>query len=109
MFGLKFSKLPNHRKFSYTPLYYNKEKEDLKSRVETIKREMGEAEPSKESTQENIRSAFAARKTVDRFGSHPSQRFYGLKILVIASILGLVFYKVLNSNLIEIIFGHLNK
>lgn len=109
MFGINFSKLPRHRKFTYTPMYYDEQSEELKFRVEQIKREMGSEEYTKESTEQSIRSAFKARKSAERFSGLPSQKYYGLKILTIAFVLGFVFYKVLNSNLIEIIFGHLNK
>ncbi|MBT8326322.1 MAG: hypothetical protein KJP21_01280 [Bacteroidia bacterium] len=109
MFGLNFSRLPRHRKFTYTPLYYDEQSEELKSRVEQIKREMGEEQYTQDSTEASIRSAFKARKAPDRYSGMPSQKYYGLKILTIAFVLGFVFYKVLNSNLIEIIFGHLNK
>jgi hypothetical protein len=108
MFGLNFSKLPSHRKFSYTPLYYNEEKEELHARVQQIKREMGDEAYTQDSVESNIRSAFNAKKSNNRYAM-PSKRFYGAKILGIALVLGFVFYKVLNSNLIEIIFGHFNK
>ncbi len=109
MFGVKFSKLPRHRKFSYQPLYYSEQKEELKHRVGNIKRESGKEEYTQESAEQNIRNAYSARKNTERFSSLPSNRFYGVKIFLIAIILGLVFYKVLNSDMIEIIFGHLNK
>ena len=40
MIKLRFSKLPQHRKFNYIPVYYNKEKEELHAHVNDIKREI---------------------------------------------------------------------
>lgn len=109
MFGLSFSRLPKHRKFSYSPIYYDEQAEELKTRVENIKREMGETVSTQKSAETNIRNAYQSRKSADRFSALPSQKFYGFRVIVIALVLGFAFYKFLNSNLIEIIFGHLNK
>lgn len=38
MFKFLF-KIPEHKSFTHTPIYYNKEKEDLKRRVEGIEAE----------------------------------------------------------------------
>lgn len=107
MIGLKFSKLPRHRKFNYSPLYYDEQKEELHSRVRAIKREMGEEEHSQDSVVENIRKAYKGKKSPERYSELPSNKFYGIKIIAIAGFLGLVVYKVLQSDFIEIIFGHL--
>lgn len=109
MFGLKFSKLPRHRKFSYTPLYYDEDKENLKERVQQLKREMGEAESTEQSVKNNITKAYARVNSQERYSGLPSQRFYGLKILLIAGIIGFIFVKVLSSDLIDLIFGYLSR
>ena len=42
MINLRFSRLPKHRKFKYTPVYYDEQKEELHARVRDVKRGMGE-------------------------------------------------------------------
>lgn len=109
MINLRFSKLPRHRKFNYSPVYYNEQEEELHARVEDIKREMGEKTSTQDSVKENIRRAYKAKQADTRYGTIPSQKFYGLRIVLIASILGVIFYYLWDSNLLEIIFGHLKK
>ena len=96
MFGLSFSRLPKHRKFGYTPIYYDEQAEELKNRVENIKREMGESVSTQKSTETNIRNAFQSRKNAERFSALPSQKYFGLRVVVIALVLGFAFYKFLN-------------
>ena len=109
MLGLKFSKLPKHRRYNYTPTTYSDNEEDLKGRIKEIKREMGEVDSDEELVKENIRKVYATKTFENRYISFPTQRFYGLRILLIAGIIGFVFVKVLNSNFIELFFGYFNK
>jgi hypothetical protein len=104
MLGLRFSRLPRHRKFSYTPLYYDEDKEKLHAHVDRIKREMGEMPSDQKSVEENIRRAFREKQGPDRYSANPLAKFYSLRILLIASILGLVFYKLLESDFLVTIF-----
>lgn len=107
MFGLSFNKLPANRKFNYKPIYYDEAQEELDQQVSRIKREMGEEKTSQQTVEESIRSAYRNNQTDNRY-SNASNRFYPIKILVIAGILGWITIKLLNSNIIEIIFGQLN-
>lgn len=109
MLGLRFSRLPKHRKYSYTPVYYNEEKEELHARVEQIKREMGEVKSTEESAKENIRKAFSVANRPERYAKAPLNRFYNLRILMIAGLLGLIFVKLLNSDSLGSIFEAISK
>src|SRR5690606_18789384 len=99
------SKLPRHRQFSYKPLYYNEEKEELHARVRETQRKMGDSPPDRKDTEENIRKAFRDRRMPERYGNNPLKKNYALRLLLIAGFLSFIFYKFLNSNLMEIIFG----
>lgn len=109
MIGLKFSKLPRHRKFNYSPVYYNEAEEDLKSRVGDIKREMGELAHDSDSAKNSIRKAYKEKQVSNRYGTAPGAKLYNLRVVIIAAILGVIFYYLWDSNLLEIIFGHLKK
>lgn len=109
MIGIKFSKLPRHRKFNYTPVYYDEAEEDLKSRVDDIKREMGELAHDSDSIKNAIRKAYKEKQVSNRYGTSPGAKLYNLRVAIIAIILGVIFYYLWDSNLLEIIFGHLKK
>lgn len=109
MIGLRFSRLPKHRKFSYSPIYYDENKESLHQHVRRIKEEMGEVEPTEQSVKESIRRAYRIKEGRDRFASNPLERFYSLRIILIASIIGLTFYYLLDSDFLVYIFEKLNK
>ncbi len=109
MKGIRFSKLPKHRKFNYSPVYYDEAKEELHSRVDDIKREMGELESDTESVKNNILKAFQAKQSPKRFGTVSNTAIYNIKVVSIAIILSIIFYYLWDSNLLEIIFGNLKK
>ncbi|MDA8886017.1 hypothetical protein N9I68_00380 [Bacteroidia bacterium] len=109
MLGIKFSNLPRHRKFNYNPVFYDEAKDELHSRVDDIKREMGELTSSSDSVKDNIRRAYKSKQVNTRYGTAPSQKLYSLRIAIIAIILGLIFYYLWDSNLLEIIFGNIKK
>jgi len=104
MINLRFSRLPKHRKFNYMPVFYDEAKEELHARVDDIKREMGEEVHTKESVKENIRRAYKAKQTNNRYGTIKSNNLYTLRIVAIASILTVIFYYLWDSNLLKIIF-----
>lgn len=109
MLGLRFSRLPKHRRYSYTPVYYNEEKEKLDAQVERIKREMGQIKSDEQSAKENIRRAFNTTERKERYAKAPLQKFYSLRIVMIASILGLIFLKLLNSDSLGTIFEAISR
>jgi hypothetical protein len=43
-----FNKTPNHKKFNYTPRFYNAEEEEMKERVQRIERELNVPTPQSE-------------------------------------------------------------
>lgn len=109
MINLRFSRLPRHRKFNYSPVFYDESKEELHTRVDDIKREMGELKQDSNSVKDNIRRAYKTKQTDTRYGTIPSQKYYGLRLLAIISILSVISYKLWNSDILEIIFGGLSK
>jgi hypothetical protein len=109
MINLRFSRLPRHRKFNYTPVFYDESKEELHSRVDDIKREMGELEHNTDSVKSNIRRAYKTKQTNTRYGTIPSQKYYGLRIVAIASILAVITYNLWDSDILEMIFGGLSR
>lgn len=96
MLGLKFGKLPRHRTYSYTPVYYNEQKEDLENRVRKVKREMNEGGKSIEEVKANIRYGFS-RTAPERYSKSPWEKFYGLRIILLSSVIGFLVYLVYSS------------
>lgn len=82
-----FSKTPQHKRFSYDPLYYNAETEERRQREERIRRELQlEREKPFESSRMRIAGSFrAARKPSSRQGS-PSVSLMRLIILTFLSL-----------------------
>jgi hypothetical protein len=109
MINLRFSRLPRHRKFNYSPVFYDESKEELHARVDDIKREMGELEHDGDVVKANIRRAYKTKQTNTRYGTIPAQKYYGLRLLAIIAILSVISYNLWNSNILEIIFGGLSK
>lgn len=109
MLGLRFSRLPKHRRYSYTPVYYNEEKEKLHAQVARIKREMGEVKSDEQTAKDNIRRAFNTEERKERYAKAPVQRFYSLRILLLASLLGLIFFKLLKSDSLGTIFEAISR
>ena len=109
MINLKFSRLPKYRKFNYTPVFYDEAKEELHSRVDDIKREMGEEARSKDDVKDHIRRAYKAKQTSNRYGTAPGHKLYVARIAAIAIILTVIFYYLWDSNLLKIIFEGLSK
>ncbi|MBT6234674.1 hypothetical protein N9811_02165 [Bacteroidia bacterium] len=107
MINLRFSRLPKHRKFNYTPVFYDEDKEELHARVDDIKREMGELEHTRDSVEENIRRAYKAKQVNNRYGTAPGKKFYSIRVFGIAIMLGILFYYLWDSNVLETIFEDL--
>ena len=62
MINLRFSRLPKYRKFKYTPVYYDEQKEELQARVQEVKREMGDLKTNENRVKENIRKLYNAKQ-----------------------------------------------
>ncbi len=54
------TRIPKHKKFDFTPRYYDPVKEDVKNRTERIKAELSEESDTK--YRENIKKAFEIRE-----------------------------------------------
>lgn len=102
MINLRFSRLPKHRKFKYTPVYYDEQKEELHARVQEVKREMGEIKIDEDKAKANIRKLYKAKQNSQRYRSI-SQKSYLLRLGTIILVLVAIFYKLLNSNILEFI------
>lgn len=109
MINLRFSRLPKHRKFNYVPAFYDEAKEELHTRVADIKREMGEETDIPNNVKENIRRAYKAKQTSNRYGTAPGNKLYTVRIASIASILTVIVSYLWNSNLLKIIFESFTK
>jgi len=108
MINLRFSRLPKHRKFKYTPVYYDEQKEELHARVQEVKREMGEIKIDEDKAKANIRKLYNAKQNSQRYGSI-SQKSYLLRLGTIILVLVAIFYKLLNSNILEFIIKGFTK
>ena len=108
MINLRFSRLPKHRKFKYTPVYYDEQKEELHARVQEVKREMGEIKIDEDKAKANIRKLYKAKQNSQRYRSI-SQKIYLLRLGTIILVLVAIFYKLLNSNLLEFIIKGFTK
>jgi len=108
MINLRFSRLPKHRKFKYTPVYYDEQKEGLHARVQEVKREMGEIKIDEDKAKANIRKLYKAKQNSQRYGSI-SHKSYLLRLGTIILVLVTIFYKLLNSNILEFIIKGFTK
>ena len=108
MINLRFSRLPKHRKFKYTPVYYDEQKEELHARVQDVKREMGEIKTDENSAKESIRKLYKAKHNSQRYGSF-SQKNYLLRLGAIILVLIAIFYKLINSDILEFIIKGFGK
>ena len=108
MINLRFSRLPKHRKFKYTPVYFDEQKEELHARVQDVNREMGEIKTDENSAKENIRRLYKAKQNSQRYGSF-SQKNYMLRLGAIILVLMAIFYKLINSDVLEFIIKGFSK
>lgn len=85
----RFFKLPKPRKFSYSPLYWDPEKEEREDRVRRIKQEMGIGDPSGPARTTIRRGSFrqASKKTRVK-----ANRSSNIRLLVILAVLFLIAY-----------------
>ena len=108
MINLRFSRLPKYRKFKYTPVYYDEQKEELHARVQEIKREMGDLKTNENRVKDNIRKLYNAKQNSQRYGT-TSQKNYLLRLGTIILLLSAISYKLLNSNVLEFVIKGFTK
>jgi|TARA_B100001059_G_scaffold183642_1_gene185067 hypothetical protein len=108
MINLRFSRLPKYRKFKYTPVYYDEQKEELHARVQEVKREMGDLKTNENRVKDNIRKLYNAKQNSQRYGT-TSQKNYLLRLGTIILLLSAISYKLLNSNVLEFVIKGFTK
>ncbi len=94
-----FFKLPDHRRFNYTPLYFDPEQEKRKEREKRIKEEMGVAveEEKGRGYADRIRGGMR-RKIKSHFEvTRTERKKSNLRLVIILIVLMVLFYYLLNS------------
>ena len=108
MINLRFSRLPKHRKFNYTPVYYDEQKEELDARVQQAKREIGALQLDENAAKDNIRKLYKSKQHSNRYTSS-AQKGYLLKMALIIMILSAITYKLIQSDALTFILKGLTK
>ena len=90
----RFIKLQGNKKFSYSPLYWDPEKEARDERIRQIKKEMGVEVPSDPNRTTIMRGSF---RTASKNAKVKASRTSNIRLLVILAILlflaYLIFYR----------------
>jgi hypothetical protein len=98
-----FGKTSN-RRFNFVPRYYDADKEEFNKRVEMARREVG-GEQSTDDLKERIRQGFSYRnKAYNNVYNHEHKKSL-LRRMLIAVILGAIFYVLLSSDLLDKFIG----
>jgi len=86
--AISFIKLPGHKRFEYTPRYWDPEKEAREERIRHIKREMGIEIPSNPNQTTIRRGSFRQRQKQ----KVKSTRASNIRLLVILAVLFIIAY-----------------
>jgi hypothetical protein len=86
--AISFIKLPRHKRFEYTPRYWDPEKEEREERVRQIKREMGIEVPSYTGQTTIRRGSFRQRQKQKVKATRASN----IRLLVILAVLFIIAY-----------------
>ncbi len=90
----RFFKLPGHKQFSYTPRYWDPEKEEREERIRQIKQEMGIEVPNDPNRTTIRRGSFRAASQKAKVKASRTSNIRLLVILAVLLILAyLLFYK----------------
>jgi len=90
----RFIKLPGHKHFNYTPLYYDPEKEARDERVRQIKQEMGIDVPSDPNRSTIKRGSFRQTRQKVKVKANRASNIRLFVILVVLFFLAyLIFYR----------------
>ena len=84
--NVSFFKRYKHKKFTYTPLYYNEQKEDLQDRIRRIEREENGTRDNY--SPGNIKGSFQHIRSL----RSKSQKSSSIKVIIIAAILLAIVY-----------------
>ncbi len=93
MIGNMF-KIPRHKMFNYKPIYYSEAKEDLQSRIDDVKRELGVEVDSKYTS--NIKGQIRRNLHRDSFSKQDNSFRRSIIIIVNIILLALIFYMVVD-------------
>lgn len=87
--AISFIKLPGHKRFEYTPRYWDPEKEDREERIREIKREMGVEVPFDSNRSTTIRrGSFRQRQKQKTKATRASN----IRLIVILAVLFIIAY-----------------
>jgi len=90
----RFIKLPGHKQFNYTPLYWDAEKEARDERVRQIKQEMGIDVPSDPNRSTIKRGSFRQTRQKVKVKANRASNIRLFVILVVLFFLAyLIFYR----------------
>jgi len=90
----RFFKLPKPRKFSYSPRYWDPEKEDMEDRIRRIKQEMGIESGNKPAKITITRGSFRQFKRGTKIKANRSSNIRLIIILAVLFLLAyLIFYR----------------
>jgi hypothetical protein len=85
----RFIKLPSHKKFSYSPRYWDPEQEERQERIRRIKQEMGIDVPSDPNRTTIRRGSF---RQASQKAKVKATRGSNIRLLVILAVLFLLAY-----------------
>jgi len=86
--GISFMKIPRHKRFEYTPRYWDPVKEEREDRTRQIKRELGIETPSDPTKTVIRRGSFRQRQKQ----KVKSSRASNIRLMVILAILFIIAY-----------------
>ncbi len=94
-----FIKLPRHRQFNYSPMYYDEKKEIQKNRDRRIREEMGLAVEQEEGRgyADRIRGAMRSRIKSHFEVVRKERKRSNLRLVIILIVLMVLFYYLLGS------------
>jgi len=86
--NISFFRSYKHKKFTYNPLYYNEQKENLEERIRKIEREVNGSGNEHNYYPGNIKGSFQHLRSL----RSKSQRSSSIRIIIIAAILIAIVY-----------------
>ncbi len=96
-----FFKIPKHRQFNYSPLYYDEAKEERKERERRVRDELGISptqEDKENSTEDRIKGKMR-RKIKSSFEvTHKARRTSNIRLIIILIGLFALFYYLLKAS-----------
>lgn len=96
-----FIKLPKHRQFHYSPLYYDEAKEERKERERRIREEMGIVAPDDDkvtSIESRVRGKMRRKISTHFEVSRNARRVSNLRLVIILVALFILFYYLLKAS-----------